>query len=76
VPDAAINRVFFLSGDGFSGAWNIRVFDLTTRQPLGGAVISGVTGNPGSLIRWGAKGLAFRTSTGQVHLIESSALIP
>jgi uncharacterized repeat protein (TIGR01451 family) len=76
VADASVGRAFFLNNDGFSGAWNIRVFDLTTRQPLGGAILQGVTGTPGSFIRWGAKGLAFRTSTGQIHLIQSPALIP
>lgn len=76
VPDATTGRAFVLVGDGFGGGWGIRVFDLTTQQFLGGAAVQGVVGDPGNLVRWGAKGLAFRTSTGQVHLIESPALIP
>lgn len=76
-PDAAvIGRVFFLTRDGFSGTWSIRAFDPNTRQLLGSEKIPGVTGDPGSLIRWGLKGLAFRTTGGQVFLIESPNLIP
>ena len=75
-PDAAIGRVFFLTRDGFSGTWSIRAFDPNTRQLLGSENIPGVTGDPGSLIRWGSKGLAFRTTGGQVFLVESPNLIP
>lgn len=75
-PDATIGRVFFLTLDGFSGTWSIRAFDPNTRQLLGSENIPGVTGDPGSLIRWGSKGLAFRTTGGQVFLIESPQLIP
>lgn len=74
IADAAIGRVFFLTQD--SGTWILRAFDITTRQPLGGAVVQGMTGTPGSLVRWGAKGLAFRTSAGKIFLIESTTLIP
>lgn len=74
--DATIGRVFFLTGDGSSGIWSIRAFDPNTRQLLGNENIPGVTGDPGSLIRWGSKGLAFRTTGGQVFLIESPQLIP
>lgn len=75
-PDATIGRVFFLTGKGSSGTWSIRAFDPNTRQLLGSANIPGVTGDPGSLIRWGSKGLAFRTTGAQVFLIESPQLIP
>lgn len=73
-PDSTIGRVFFLTRD--EGTWSIRAFDLNTQQLLGSENIPGVTGDPGSLIRWGLKGLAFRTTGGQVFLIESSQLIP
>ena len=75
-PDATIGRVFFLTEDGSSGTWSIRAFDPNTRQLLGSENVPGVTGDPGSLIRWGSKGLAFRTTGGQVFLIESPQLIP
>jgi hypothetical protein len=78
VPDASLNRVFFLSSDSSTSRWSLRAFDMTSVPPvrLGREDISGVTGNPGSLIRWGAKGLAFLTSGGQIFLVESTALIP
>jgi hypothetical protein len=75
-PDTTIGRVFFLTRDGVSGTWSIRAFDPNTRQLLGSENIPGVTGYPGSLIRWDSKGLAFRTTSGQVFLIESTQLIP
>ena len=75
-PDATIGRVFFLTEDGSSGTWSIRAFDPNTRQLLGSENVPGVMGDPGSLIRWGSKGLAFRTTEGQVFLIESPQLIP
>ncbi len=73
-PDLSVGRVFFLTRDG--GTWSIRAFDPNTQQLLGSENIPGVTGDPGSLIRWGSKGLAFRTTGGQVFLIESPQLIP
>ena len=75
-PDATIGRVFFLARHEVSGTWSICAFDPNTRQLLGSENIPGVTGDPGNLIRWGSKGLAFRTSGGQVFLIESTQLIP
>ena len=74
--DATLGRVFSLTREGFPGTLNIRAFDANTQQLLGSENIPGVTGDPGSLIRWGSKGLAFRTSGGQVFVIESSKLIP
>jgi hypothetical protein len=38
--------------------------------------VAGATGNPASLIRWGAKGLAFRTDTGQIFMVQSTSWIP
>jgi hypothetical protein len=75
-PDSTIGRVFFLTSDGFSGTCNIRAYDLNTLQLLGSENIPGVTGDPGNLTRWGAKGLAVRTTGGQVFLVESPNLIP
>src|SRR5207247_503450 len=33
--------------------------------------VPGISGTPGSLIRWGADGLAFRTDAGQLFLIRT-----
>jgi hypothetical protein len=82
LPDAALNRVFFLTLEG--STWSLRAFDTTPVSgptPTVGAErgrvnIPTLTGNPSSLIRWGAKGLAFRTSGGQIFLVESAELIP
>lgn len=74
VADATLNRAFYLTLN--SGTWEIRAFDITTRALLGREALPGVSGTPGNLIRWGARGLAFRTSSGQVFLVESTTLIP
>ncbi|MNC94090.1 hypothetical protein D3C83_108600 [compost metagenome] len=73
-PDGALNRVFYLVNNG--GTWNIKAFDLGSRLEIGNADVAGVTGTPGSLIRWGAKGLAVRTSDGQIFMVESTSWIP
>ncbi len=73
-PDGALNRVFYLVNNG--GTWNVKAFDMGSRLEIGNADIAGVTGTPGSLIRWGAKGLAFRTSDGQIFMVESTSWIP
>jgi sugar lactone lactonase YvrE len=67
--DSAHGRIFFLSG--FSGL-TLRAFDINTFLPLGSINIQGVNGTPSSLVRWGPNGLAFRTSSNQVFLIETA----
>lgn len=71
VIDSTNNRAFFLLGFGGPTA-QIRAFDLNTFLPLGFVTISGVSGTSGSLVRWGTNGLAFRTNTRQVFLIETA----
>jgi len=66
--DTANGRVFFLIGDG--GQIQIKAFDINTFLPLGFINIQGVPSTPGSLVRWGINGLAFK-STGRVFLIQS-----
>ncbi len=73
-PDATINRVFFLTGSG--STLNLLAFDTATFAEIGAVQITGVTGTAGSLVRWGAHGLAFRTSSGQVFIVESAAFVP
>jgi len=75
-PDAALGRTYFLTQEGSSGAWSLRAFDQNSRQFLGSENIPGVTGTPSSLVRWGSKGLAFRTTAGKVFLLEPSTLFP
>ncbi len=73
-PDSENGRVFFLTGSG--STWTLRAFDRTTFLQVASLTVPGVSGTPGSLIRWGEDGLAFRTSGGQVFLIQSSELVP
>ncbi|HEU5092281.1 MAG TPA: hypothetical protein VFT30_06325, partial [Nitrospira sp.] len=74
VPDTSVGRAYYLTFGQDSGTVNIKVFDINTFLPLGSLNISGVGGNPTSLIRWGANGLAFRTDS-QLFVIQTS-LIP
>ncbi|HYV10130.1 MAG TPA: Calx-beta domain-containing protein [Pyrinomonadaceae bacterium] len=68
--DSANGRAFFLLGGG--PTFQIKAFDLNTFLPVGFVNVSGVTGTPGSLVRWGTNGVAFRTNTRQVFLIETA----
>src|SRR5262245_7603411 len=80
--DASVNRVFYLLGSGSGGpsTAQIRAFDMRTFLMAGSFDVPNVSGSPGSLIRWGADGLAFRTSGqsgqggGQVFLIKSNVV--
>ena len=67
-PDSKVGRVFFLSGNTLFG------YDLDTFLPVGSLVIQGGSGTASSLIRWGSRGLSFRTSD-KVFLVRT-ALIP
>src|SRR5262249_16260934 len=81
-PDASVNGVFYLLGSGSGGPFTaqIRAFDMRTFLMAGSFDVPNVSGNPGSLIRWGADGLAFRASGqsgqggGQVFLIRSNVV--
>lgn len=75
-PDATNGRVFTLAFDGALSTWMIRAYDASTLQSLGVEIVSEISGDPGSLLRWGSKGLAFRTSGGQVFLTDNSPLVP
>jgi hypothetical protein len=69
-PEARARRVYFLVLQSGSPS-AIQVFDRDTFLSLGTIPVPGLNGTPTSLIRWGASGLAFRTSTDQIILIES-----
>jgi len=68
-------RTFTLSATAVATTWTI------TSSTGASLTLTGVAGtNPGSLIRYGAHGLAFRTvgavSPGYIYLVESTALVP
>jgi len=81
-PDSATGRVYILSPN-LSGSVTIRAFNLQNFLLAGSIDISDVKVElppapdflAGSLIRWGDKGLAFRTNENKVVLIKT-ALIP
>src|SRR3954463_34019 len=84
VTDVALNRTFSLAPSAAPGAgptmWTLSVTDAPTGAPLWSLDVSLAGTNPGNLIRYGAKGIAFRTigtaSPGYVYLVESPAVIP
>ena len=65
-PASELGRVFFLA-DG-----ELLTFDLATFVRLESLTIPAISGTPGSLVRVGGEGLAFRTSGQQVFLIGPS----
>jgi hypothetical protein len=74
--DAALNRVFYTTLDVATGNYRLLAFDTSTMPPVPvGRQDLATNIGPFSLIRWGAKGLAF-TNGSQVILVESTALIP
>ncbi len=74
VPDASNGRAYYLTSDQFNGGVALKVFDTSTFLLLGSLTLSGVTGTPTSLVRWGANGLAFRADN-ELFIIQTS-LIP
>ncbi len=76
VPDSASGRVYFLSWSSLSPTVTIFGFDNQKFLPVNYLVIPNVNGTPGSFIRWGADGLAFRTTGNQVYFFHISSLHP
>jgi hypothetical protein len=72
VLDPGTNKLFSITTSG--STQTIRSYSLSTFQLLGTDTVSGVSGNTGSLIRFGADGLAFATSNNQVVLVHSSVV--
>jgi Bacterial Ig-like domain (group 3)/Calx-beta domain len=75
VPDPTANRVYFLTGSG-SSTLTLKAFDSTTFLQTGSLSIPGVSGSPGSFIKWANDGLAFRTSGNQIFLLSTSDIVP
>ena len=77
VPDSALGRVFFLTQNPLTPTTaTITAYDQKTFTPIGSLNIPDISGTAGSLIRWGTKGFAFRTSGGQIFIIQSSLVAP
>jgi len=78
-PDSSINRVFVVSGT-LGNPYTLLVFNMSTLQSTGSMTVEGITGGPplgppgvASLIRWGADGVAFRSS-GQMAFVHTSSI--
>ena len=69
-PDVNSGRAFYLSGSGTN--YTLTSVNFTNLQFIGSLTISNISGTPSSLIRWGADGLAFRTTGGQIFLIRTA----
>lgn len=76
VPDAANNRVYFLSASNSDSFVSLWAFNLQTFLPVGKVTLPGLTGQPSRLIRCGPNVVATRTSDNQVFLIELSSIQP
>ena len=74
--DAAAGRVYFIDWSPLAPTVTIFSFDTSTFLPVGFLIINNVTGRPGSFIRWGTDGLAFRTTANEVYFLRTSALQP
>ncbi len=66
-PDSDAGKVYFLSG---YGAIQLKIFDQSTFVLLGSVTIPSASGSPGSFIKAGKNVLAFRTTAGQIFLLE------
>ena len=71
--DAPTRRLFFLQAG--TSNYVLQTFEAGSLLALGTMDIPGVAGTPASLVRWGADGLAFRTSADQLFILRTS-LVP
>lgn len=75
-PDLAVGRVFTVfNAEPYQGPWILYACDPVSLQPVGSLLLSGVSGGPATLIRWGTNGLAFHTFGNQVCLVRTP-LVP
>jgi hypothetical protein len=68
--DAALGQVFVLTGGGPTGLL-LEAYSTSTFKRLWSLPVAGGSGGSGSLIRWGAEGLAFRAGD-QIYLVRLS----
>jgi DNA-binding beta-propeller fold protein YncE len=71
--DSKAGRIYSLIV--LDGKARLRTFDMETFVLVGELNLPNVIGNPTSLVRWGADGLAFRTET-QVFLLQHALVAP
>jgi DNA-binding beta-propeller fold protein YncE len=72
--DANDHRLYTMTSSGTTKTF--RAYSLDTLALVGTDVLTGIQGNPSSLIRLGSNAMAFRTSADQVVIFHSSAVVP
>lgn len=72
--DVEDRRLYTISSSGTTKTF--RAYSLDTLALVGTDVLTGVSGNPSSLIRLDSNAMAFRTSADQVVIFRSSAVVP
>jgi hypothetical protein len=72
VPDTAAGRAFYLVRENYGSNLTLKVFDINTFVEIGSLALPATSGDVTSLVRWGANGLAYRTSSNEVYLIQTS----
>ena len=76
VPDTTAGRCFFAVSDPQNPSTIIiKAFNINTFTQIGSVAIPNAPGNPANMVRWGANGLAFRTTAGRLFVVQR-ALIP
>lgn len=75
-PDAPANRIYFATQKVAPIGTELEVHHLETGRRVGVESVPGVAGRVLRLTRWGAQGLAFGTTAGQVYFVESPLVAP
>jgi len=72
LPDLGNNRVFFIVQSGAD--FELRAYEADSFALAGRVAIQALNGVPTNLRRWGTNGLAFRSTGGQIVLIQTDLL--
>jgi hypothetical protein len=71
LPDSRANCVYCITSDFSTSTHTLWAFDQRTFLKVGSMTLPGTSGFPPGLVRWGANGLAYRTSDKQVVIIQT-----
>ncbi|HEX3727964.1 MAG TPA: PEP-CTERM sorting domain-containing protein [Pirellulales bacterium] len=72
VVDPTLDKFFSITTSGSTET--IHAYSLDTLAPIGTDTVTGVSGSPFSLIRFGDNGLAFATTSGEVVFVQSQVV--
>ncbi len=70
--DSSRNRIYFLVSSSYQSNYVINAYEIDTFRPVGYINLQSINGTPTSLVRWGADGLAFRTTGNQIFLVQTN----